>query len=82
MIIRLLLFIAVLLCAVVAPTWLLAALAVVYAFRYTAYELIFVAAAIDAFYGTGTHIVPYYTISFVLLLICIEWIKPRISLYN
>lgn len=82
MIFRFFFFVAILFCAVAAPAWLLALIALAYAFRYTGYELIFVAAAIDAFYGAGSFSFPYYTLAAAAGLICIEWVKPRISLYN
>lgn len=78
---RLLLCGFLLIAAVVLPTWFFFIAAFVYALRYTAYELIFITAAIDAFYGGGSFI-PYYTIVATLGLIMLEWVKPRLSVYN
>jgi len=82
MIIRLILFAGLCIVALIAPTGILAVCALAYALRYTAYELLLIAAAIDAYYGLGFTIVPYYTIVSCVCLIFIEWIKPRISVYN
>lgn len=82
MIVRILLFILVCVIAIIAPTALLAVCSLAYALRYTAYELIVLAAAIDAYYGLGFTIVPFYTLIACVSLISIEWIKPRISVYN
>ncbi len=81
MILRLFLCIGLVLIAVAAPTIVFALCACAYALRYTAYELVCIAAAIDAYYGAGT-IIPYYTLCACAGLLIIEWIKPRISLYN
>ncbi len=82
MIVRLILFVGLCVIALVAPTAVLAVCALAYALRYTAYELILVAATIDAYYGLGFTIVPYYTIVTCVCLVLVEWIKPRISVYN
>jgi hypothetical protein len=82
MILRLLFFILLCIVAITAPTAVLAVCALAYALRYTAYELILLAAAIDAYYGLGFTIVPYYTMVVCVSLILIEWIKPQISVYN
>ena len=79
--VRFLLLLGVTCVASVAPTALFIVCALAYALRYTAYELIVIAAAIDAYYGMGTS-VPYYTICTILGVLIIEWMKPRISLYN
>jgi hypothetical protein len=82
MIVRLLIFVAIMCGAVIFPTWLLALCAFFYALRYTAYELLILACAIDAFYGAGAIAIPYYTIFTALTLVIVEWLKPRFSLYN
>jgi len=81
MIIRLLLCIALVVCAVVLPVWLFAIAAFAYALYYTAYELLLITALLDAFYGGGIFI-PYYTIACAVVLIMLEWVKPRLSVYN
>ena len=81
MILRLFLFAALALLSVFAPVWLLAACTVVYALRFTAYELMVLAACIDAYYG-GMPFFPYYMIATTLLLLVVEFIKPRLIVYN
>lgn len=81
--IRILLFVIVIVTAVIAPTIIFAVCALFYALKYTAYELIIVAASIDAYYSTMEYpLIPYYTLIVCFSLILIEWIKPRISVYN
>ena len=82
MILRTVFFIILVFATVVAPTPVFIIGALAYAFRYTAYELLLLAVCIDAYYGVGTFLVPYYTIITCIGLIFIEWLKPRISLYN
>jgi hypothetical protein len=82
MIVRILLFCVLVFATVVAPTPVFIAIALLYAFRYTAYELLLLAVCIDAYYGVGQILIPYYTITTCVALILIEWMKPRIWLYN
>jgi len=83
MILRPFLFVCLLVIAVIAPTGFFIICAFLYAFRFTAYELIAVCVFIDGMYGTGYQLwVPYYTIITCGVLLCIEWVKPHISLYN
>ncbi len=81
MILRIFLCALLAIAAVMLPTPLFALAAFAYALRYTAYELIFITAGIDALYGGGSFI-PYYTIFATLGLLAVEWIKPRLSVYN
>lgn len=83
MIFRLSMFVVLLGLSAVVPTPLYAIAAIAYALRYTAYELIIIGVLVDAFYGSSTHLlIPYYTMATCIGLILMEWIKPRISLYN
>lgn len=83
MIQRILFYIILICIAAFAPAVVLAVAAFAYALRYTAYELIFLAIVIDGLYGSAYLFpLPFYTIVTALCLICIEWIKPRISVYN
>lgn len=82
MILRFFLFCTLVCAAVVLPTWLFAICAFFYALRFTAYELIILTCAIDAFYGAGSFAIPYYTLVASGALFIIEWIKPRLSVYN
>lgn len=82
MMLRPFLFILLFVLAVALPTPFLIIAGLIYALRYTAYELILIAFSIDAFYGLHTPLLPYYTITAVLGLIFIEWLKPHLSVYN
>lgn len=82
MMIRIVCFLGVALLGIIAPTGVFVVFALAYALRYTAYELMIIAVSIDAYYGLGYATVPYYTIATTVGLLLIEWIKPRISVYN
>jgi hypothetical protein len=83
MIVRIFAFLVLLFLVVTLPTWLLAVCALIYAFRFTAYELIVVGACIDTYYGGGTLLyIPYYTFFSIAIVFIAEFIKPRISVYN
>lgn len=83
MIKRSLFFIILLFIAVGLPWWVLLVCVLLYIARYTAYELIILALFLDTLYGLGTPMnIPYYTIAVSLLMIVVEWIKPRILMYN
>lgn len=83
MIVRIVLLCGLFAIAGVAPTGFFIICALLYALRYTAYELIVVSVCIDGLYGTGGFfLVPYYTIITCVALLFIEWFKPLISVYN
>ncbi len=46
-----------------------------------AYELIVLGGLIDAYYGVAV-VVPYYTLVAVAIVLCIELIKPLLSVYT
>ncbi len=61
--------------------FILAPIAFVYAFVFrNAYELIILAACIDAFFGAAATL-PYYTISAIVVVGIAELIKPHLSFY-
>ena len=61
--------------------FILAPLAIVYAFMFrSAYELIVLAACIDAFFGSDAFL-PYYTLSAIAIVGIAELIKPHLALY-
>ena len=60
--------------------WLLLPFAILHAFSWFAFELIIIAAAIDAYFGV-LYVAPYYTISALGLVVLAEWVKPRLSVY-
>jgi len=53
---------------------------VLYAFRYTAYELVVLGWCLDVQFMTGS--VPYYTIVSAGFFVCVEWLKPRLLAYT
>ncbi|MCA9361607.1 hypothetical protein KC845_03560 [Candidatus Kaiserbacteria bacterium] len=53
---------------------------IVFALRYTGYELIVIAGLIDAYFAP--HDLPYYLFFVVLLVVFVEWLKPKLTLYN
>jgi len=61
--------------------WVLAGLVtVLYFFRYTAYEVVFMGWCLDIQFMTGD--VPWYTLAFAGLFLCIEWLKPHLVAYT
>ncbi len=83
MILRIILFLGLIVAATTGPLWITSVLALVYAFRYIAYELLAVAFVLDGFYGVQFAIsIPFYTFCVLLGLVIIEYLKPLISVYN
>ncbi|MFT5037388.1 MAG: hypothetical protein ACI9VM_000968 [Candidatus Azotimanducaceae bacterium] len=79
---RIITFIFLVFLSTLLPWYLVLGCAVVYAWYFkTAYELIVLAIAIDAYFGA--HIVfAQYTVTAIILLISMEWAKPRFLIYN
>lgn len=67
--------------AVVAPPLIVLPFALAYAFRFRAYELLVLAAGVDAYFGVAAPL-PYYTIVTFIMLIAMEWLKPHLSFHN
>ena len=67
---------------VVAPVWVVIPCLFLYALRFGGYELIFLCFCIDALYTTTHTVIPYYTITSTMVLFVLEWLRPRLSLYN
>ncbi len=83
MILRFLLFVALIGLCAYAPVWLYGMALFWYAIRYTAYELIFLGVFLDAFYGMdGGFLIPVYTFGVIIGLLVLESVKPHISVYN
>ena len=74
-------FVCLLLLSTLLPVPLLAVLAFLYSLKWSAYELLILAALLDSFYGVG-HVVPYYTTVLFASLLIIEWAKPQFLIYN
>lgn len=79
--IRALLLTAGLIVAAIGPVALFLGIFIVYSLRYTAYEFLALAAMVDAFYGVHT-LLPVYTILCAVWLIGLQWLKPRLAVYN
>lgn len=54
--------------------------AVLYGFLYVGRELLFVAVAIDTFYGVGVTL-PIYTATTLIGLLFFDWLKPQLRTY-
>lgn len=78
---RILLFIILLGLTFSTPLPLVAIAAVLYAFRYPAYELIVLGALADALYG-GALFSYVYTLSATIIFIIVELVKPFLSFYD
>lgn len=78
---RILLFITV---AFLCTTgWWLAILpaAIWYSFQFDGYELVLLGALTDIHYGAAT-IMPYTTLYFILIVLAVGWLKPRLMVYT
>ncbi len=69
-----------LLSTLVSP-WLLLPFAAIHALAWFALELVFIGAALDAFFGVH-YVFPYYTVAAVCLIVFCEWFKPHLSFYT
>lgn len=79
--VRTLSFILLIVGAIALPGWVLLPFALAYAFFFRAYELLVLAACIDAYFGIAAHL-PYYTICTLIMLVSVEWLKPYLALHN
>ncbi|MFM2381848.1 MAG: hypothetical protein RLZZ76_615 [Candidatus Parcubacteria bacterium] len=72
----------ILLCSVVyLPLPVSLVLVCCYSFYFTAYELIIFGLCIDVFYGNMGG-VPYYLLVATSIFVLVEWMKPRLLMYN
>lgn len=71
---RTLLAILMFLSALFLPVWLVVVLAGLYAWRFFALELIFIAALVDAYFGLAVSW-PYYTIGAFTIIVMAEYAK-------
>ncbi len=74
---RFLFFIFLILLTLSLPWWAIIPLWLLYAFRYTAYELVVFGVLLDAYVGAGTPFHVVYTGIATLSCIGMEWLKPR-----
>ncbi len=73
---RIVLFITILVSALTGPLVFAICLGVLYAFLYTAYELLILAMIVDVYYFQGE--IPYHLLGTILYLFVLEWLKPRL----
>lgn len=82
---RVLAFICMIFLAAILPWWLLFITAVVYAFFYDAWELLFIGFALDVFFGQPLPWLPIpilYTAAAALIVIVAEAVKPWFAFYS
>ena len=68
--------------AFTGPPFLFLAASFAYAVRYVAYELLVIAACVDAVYGLYNSFIPYYFLTMFVWVLAMEYLRPRLSLYN
>jgi hypothetical protein len=78
---RIVSFITLVFLGTLLPGWLIIVLALAYATKWTAYELIVLATLGDAFFGVEANI-PIYTIGAIIIVFGAEWLKPKFLVYN
>jgi hypothetical protein len=64
------------------PLWVFAVSAAVYIFVYTGFEIIIIAAAIDAYFGYASGGWFIYTLCTTVGLLLTQWGKPYLTMYN
>lgn len=82
MIIRIIVWVLLLFLASTIPLPFLILFVVPYAFKWSGYELIVLGMLVDGYFGFTIHEWPLYTISIVIVVIGVELIRPRLSLYT
>ncbi|MEX0917702.1 MAG: hypothetical protein WDZ93_00945 [Candidatus Paceibacterota bacterium] len=73
--------IGMLVASILLPWFIVLPLAVVYVLWSRAYELVVLAAFIDAYFGSAV-LIPYYTLTAAALFLVAEWVKPSLSFYT
>ena len=79
---RVLFFVGVVIVAGALPWWALLFVAGAYAFRYRAWELVFLGVFLDAFFGHTAPFLPvplWYTLAAALLVGGLQIVKPRLA---
>lgn len=79
---RIILFIVTMVCGFTGPLWLFACGVIAYSFLYFGIELIFIAVAVDAYFGYAENSYYLYTLGTTAVLFLAQYLKPRLSLYN
>lgn len=79
--IRLLAFFVLLLSVLHLPLWFFLPLAIGYTFYFRAYELLFLAGCVDAYYGSsGSFSFSYYTAITLSIVLLIEYLRPFLNI--
>ena len=52
-----------------------------HAFFWCGFELLFIAAAVDVYFGHSSQY-PVYLLATTIILLVLEWVKPRLLFYN
>lgn len=81
-IVRVILFLVLVFVGFSGPVWLFIIGVAGYIFMYLGYEIIILAAAIDAYFGYASDGWFVYTILVSVGLFCMQWLKPHLSVYN
>jgi hypothetical protein len=66
--------------ALIGPDWLFFVTAGLFSVKYCGYEVILIAALVDAYFGLGS--IPYYVLITTAGVMMIEWLKPKVTLYT
>lgn len=82
MITRLLSFLVLFVLGFTAPWWLVALGLAVYALVFAGWEIILLAALVDAFFMSTTTVLPLYTLGCTIGLIAVALLRPYMMLYN
>lgn len=64
------------------PAWAFLSVASLYTFRYSGYVPLGIAALADLYYGGAVIRYPWYTITMLIAVILIEYVKPIFIMYN
>ena len=79
--IRIVFFVTLLILSTMVPFGFFLVGTVFYGFFWGGYELIVLAACIDAYFGSGSGI-PEYLLSVSVIVLAIEWLRPSLLIYN
>lgn len=77
---RVVCFIFLILLSTLLPLWLWLSLALLYAYFWCGVELLVIAVLLDAYFGVSS--IPLYTVCVGVGLLLLEWLKPRLLVYN
>lgn len=79
---RFVVFLTLIVLVTMLPWYLMLFLVIGYGLYWNApYELIFLGLLVDVYFGT-TSMIPCYTLGVCAFLLALEWLKPRLLIYN